>query len=131
MANEELTQRGYLASGSLKGAPFGDFEELNLGATRVSELLTAGVEALVPESIEFSFSAFKPPKSPAAAKPDRVFLQRERRELRPVAAAECFRPPPTKDRPGHRHVSGKVGARPMAEEFYVGRLSRQTATCSW
>jgi type I restriction enzyme M protein len=38
MANEELVQRGYLATGKLKGDPFGDFEELNIGATTIKEL---------------------------------------------------------------------------------------------
>jgi hypothetical protein len=33
MANEELHQRGYLASGKLKGSKFGLFEEFNIGGT--------------------------------------------------------------------------------------------------
>ena len=43
MANEELVQRKYLATGELKGDKFDGFEELNVGATSVSELAAAGV----------------------------------------------------------------------------------------
>jgi type I restriction enzyme M protein len=69
MANEELTQRGYLASGKLKGELFGSFERFNIGATTVKELVTCGIGAVVPEAIDFPFSVYKPPKKPSAAKP--------------------------------------------------------------
>lgn len=88
MANEQLTQQRYLESGQLRGGSFGEFEELQLGATRVSELLVVGVDTLVPSEIEFPFREFKPPQSPPAAKPDRVYLRREDGDLRPVAVAE-------------------------------------------
>jgi hypothetical protein len=44
MSNEELNQRNYLATGKLKGEKFGDFEELNIGATSVKELKAVGVD---------------------------------------------------------------------------------------
>lgn len=88
MANEELTQRGYLASGSLRGQKFGDFEELNIGATTVKELVASGVHAVIPTNVNFPFKLFKPPKSPQSAKPDRVFLLRQQHDLVPVAVGE-------------------------------------------
>lgn len=88
MANEELTQRKYLDSGALKGDPFGDFEELNIGATSVAELVRAGVHATPPASISYPFKHYKAPKKPASVKPDRVFLQRQGNKLRAVAVSE-------------------------------------------
>lgn len=88
MANEELVQRGYLATGKLKGSPFGDFEELNIGASSVAELVAVGVGATVPEAVTYRFKAYKPPKKPGASKPDRVFLRRVGSSLVPVAVAE-------------------------------------------
>ncbi len=88
MSNEELNQRGYLASGKLKGSKFGDFEELNIGATSVRELKAVGVDVIVPFSIDFPFSLYKALKNPGAAKPDRVFLSRQDGKLKPVATAE-------------------------------------------
>lgn len=87
MANEELVQRGYLKTGKLKGEGYGDFEEVNIGATSVAELVSVGVAATVPESIDFPFTR-KGPKKPGAAKPDRVFLRRTGGSLAPVAVAE-------------------------------------------
>lgn len=88
MANEELIQRSYLSSGKLKGDPFGDFEELNVGATTIKELLANGVKAVVPNTVSYKFEAYKPPKNPLTAKPDRVFLRRNGSDLEPVAVAE-------------------------------------------
>ncbi|UQR61581.1 N-6 DNA methylase [Bradyrhizobium sp. C-145] len=88
MSNEELNQRNYLATGKLKGTKFGDFEELNIGATSVRELKAAGVEVIVPSSIKFAFAAYKPLKTPGAAKPDRVFLRRHDGKPHAVATAE-------------------------------------------
>jgi hypothetical protein len=88
MANEELVQKGYLATGKLKGDPFGDFEELNVGATTIKELIASGVAAVVPDTVSYNFESYKPPKNPLAAKPDRVFLRREGSNLIPVAVGE-------------------------------------------
>lgn len=88
MSNEELNQRGYLASGKLKGHKFGDFEELNIGATSVRELKSAGVETIIPTTIAFKFTRYKAPQKPGNAKPDRVFLRRQNGKLIPMATAE-------------------------------------------
>ncbi|MDH7973527.1 N-6 DNA methylase [Sphingomonas sp. AR_OL41] len=88
MANEELVQRKYLATGELKGDKFGAFEELNIGATSVSELASAGVSFTAPATVDYPFQAYKAPKSPGAAKPDRVFLRRTDAGLLPVAVGE-------------------------------------------
>lgn len=88
MSNEELNQRNYLATGKLKGDKFGDFEELNIGATSVKELKAVGVDMIIPASIKFPFKAYKALKTPHSAKPDRVFLRRQDGKLSPVATAE-------------------------------------------
>jgi type I restriction-modification system DNA methylase subunit len=88
MANEELTMRGYLASGELRGEKYGPFELLMIGQTSVETLLQAGVQAMVPASIDYPFKAYKPPKKATSAKPDRVFLRRVGDTLTPVATAE-------------------------------------------
>lgn len=88
MANEELIQRGYLASGALKGDTFGEYELLNIGQTTIKELVAVGVEATPPKSIDFPFANYKAPKKPISAKPDRVYLRRVLDHLVPVATAE-------------------------------------------
>lgn len=88
MANEELAQRGYVSTGRLRGGAFGEYEELNIGATSVGELVAAGVTITVPASIQFPFTTYKAPKKPTASKPDRVFLHRSGSSLAPVAIAE-------------------------------------------
>lgn len=88
MPSEDITREQYLASGTLRGNAFGDFEALTLGATYVSELVTIGVTALVPSAIDYPFTRYTPPKKPASAKPDRVYLRREADRLLPVAAEE-------------------------------------------
>lgn len=88
MANEELHQRKYLEKGRLRGDKFGQFEELNIGATSIAELKAVGLDVLVPASIPFPFTQYKPLKKPASAKPDRVFLQRESGKPVPIAVAE-------------------------------------------
>jgi type I restriction enzyme M protein len=88
MSNEELNQRGYLASGKLKGGKFGDFEELNIGATSIKELIAVGLRAIPPKTVDFPFSSYKALKIPASAKPDRVFFQRRDGRMEPVATAE-------------------------------------------
>jgi type I restriction enzyme M protein len=88
VANEELVQRGYLSTGRLRGAQFGKFEELNIGATTIAELVAAGVAVTVPSTIDFPFKGYKAPKKTTAAKPDRVFLHRSGSSVVPVAIAE-------------------------------------------
>jgi type I restriction enzyme M protein len=92
MPNEELVQRGYLSTGNLRGIPFGEFEELNIGATSIAELVAAGVSITVPASVDFQFRAYKAPKKPTSAKPDRVFLRRSGSSLVPVTVAEYKAP---------------------------------------
>ena len=88
MANEELHQRGYLFEGKVRGMRFGEFEELNIGATTVRELSLVGVDVIVPSTVDFPFVFYKAPKKAEAAKPDRVFLRRQVNKLFPVATAE-------------------------------------------
>jgi type I restriction enzyme M protein len=88
VANEELTQRGYLAGGVLRGTKFGELEELNIGGTTIRELAASGVELTVPAEVAFPFKSYKPPKAPGNAKPGRVFLRRLGSQLCPVAAGE-------------------------------------------
>lgn len=88
MPSEDITREQYLASGTLRGTRFGDFETLTLGATNVSELVTLGVTALVPLAIDYPFTRYTPPKKPASAKPDRIYLRREADRLLPVAVEE-------------------------------------------
>jgi type I restriction enzyme M protein len=88
MSNEELNQRGYLATGKLIGNKFGDFEELNIGATSIQELRAAGVDVIIPTAVDYPFSLYKAVKNPGLAKPDRVFLRRQDGKLKAVATAE-------------------------------------------
>lgn len=88
MANEELVQRSYLTSGTLKGDPFGSFECLNIGATSATELRRSGAAFTVPDSVDFPFTVYKPPKNPGNVKPDRAYLKREGGQLVPVATNE-------------------------------------------
>ena len=88
MANEELHQRGLLIDGKLRGSRFGSFEELNIGGTHVRELKAVGVDVVIPATIDFPFSLYKVPRSPASAHPDRVFLRRQNGRLLAVAVAE-------------------------------------------
>lgn len=92
MANEQLIQRGYLADGQLRGDPFGSLELLDLGATSVGELISSGLDALIPSSISFPFTEYKSPKAPTAAKPDRVYVRRSADHPTPVAVAEFKAP---------------------------------------
>lgn len=88
MASEELVQRGYFTDEGLKGEKFGRYEHLNIGATSIDALVKAGLSTIVPDTIEFSFQHYSPPKKPASAKPDRVFLHRIDGNLTPIAVAE-------------------------------------------
>jgi type I restriction enzyme M protein len=88
MANEELNQRGYLASGKLIGEKFGEFEHLNIGSTSIRELKAVGVDIIIPQEIDFPFKLYKAPKKPESAKPDRVFFRRQGGKLHAVAVAE-------------------------------------------
>ena len=88
MANEELHQRGYLSTGKLVGSKFGEFEELNIGATSTHELKKCGVDIVIPDTVSFPFQSYKPPKHPGACKADRVFLRRHNGNLEPAAIAE-------------------------------------------
>ena len=38
MASEELHQRGLIRDGKLKGSPFGKFEDINIGSSKISAL---------------------------------------------------------------------------------------------
>ncbi len=88
MANEELIQRGYLASGKLRGQAFGTFEELNLGSTSIAELRSSGLDCNPATSVNYPFQVYKVPKIPRNAKPDRVFIDRRKGSPVPVAVAE-------------------------------------------
>ena len=92
VANEELIQRGYLTSGTLKGDTFGAFEHLNLGATSIKELRTSGLESPPVGQVPFPFEAYKPPANPERAKPDGIYAQRMSGSLRPVAVGESKAP---------------------------------------
>ena len=82
MANEELQQRGYLSNGQFKGDVFGSFEHLNLGSTRLDALVAAGIPVTLPLGISYTCLNYKPPKTPAALKPDQLYLQRRSGHLR-------------------------------------------------
>ena len=88
MANEELTQRNYLASGQLRGDAFGLFEELNIGATSVAELKSSGLDFAIAPAVTFPFTEYKRPKTFSACKPDRVLVDRRKGTPLPVAIAE-------------------------------------------
>ncbi|MHB1285595.1 MAG: N-6 DNA methylase [Leptospirales bacterium] len=92
MASEELLKRGYLATGFLKGDPFGEFEDFNLGDTHLADLISAGISAVIPAKIDFLFKLYKVPKKPPSAKPDRLIVLRDKKKLKPVAVAEYKRP---------------------------------------
>lgn len=90
--NEELSQRDYLSSGSLRGDTFGSFEKLNLGATSLGALVQSGFPVTLPEEHAFSATAYKATKKPAALKPDAVYLRRDASELVPIAIGEHKKP---------------------------------------
>ena len=92
MPNEELVQRGYLSSGELKGDAFGTLEILDIGATTIAELMSSGLEAIVPASVTFPFTEYSAPRSPTGAKPDRVYLRRTGSRPIPVAVSEYKAP---------------------------------------
>jgi type I restriction enzyme M protein len=88
VANEELVQRRYLASGALRGDRFGLFEELNIGGSSIAELKTAGLDFTLAPSVAYPFREYKAPKSCGLAKPDRVILDRRKGAPVPVLVAE-------------------------------------------
>lgn len=92
MPSEQLVQDGYIRTEiGLKGLPFGKFEELSLGSTKVNALIKAGVNCTVPSVVNFPFKKYKPTKTPGAAQPDKVYILRNGSNppnLRPVAVAE-------------------------------------------
>ncbi len=88
MASEELRQRGFLKSGSLKGESFGKYEEINIGATSLDALVKAGLEGTLPKSIVFPFREYKAPKKPSSAKPDRLICFRNAGQLTTIAVIE-------------------------------------------
>ncbi len=106
MASEELQQRGYLSSGQLKGESFGSFERLSLGATRLDALVQAGLSVTLPESHSFVCAEYKAPYSPAALKPDDVYLQRRNGIPVPIAIKEQKRPGEFEGRQGPRRALG-------------------------
>lgn len=92
MASEEILKRGYLATGTLKGNPFGEFEDFNLGDTHIADLVSSGILAVIPSKIDFPFTLYNAPKKPTSAKPDRIIVLRDKKHLKPVAVAEYKRP---------------------------------------
>lgn len=92
MANEELIQRNYVQSGHLKGDAYGSLELLDIGATSIGELVSSGLEIIVPGSINFPFKEYQTPRSPLATKPDRVYTRRTGSRTVPVAVAEFKSP---------------------------------------
>ena len=92
MASEELVQRGYMATGVLRGGAYGVFEELDLGATSLQELKGAGLDCTIAAHVPFTFSAYKTPKNPGQSKPDRLILDRRKGTPVPVAVVE-WKPP--------------------------------------
>lgn len=92
MASEEILKRGHLATGALKGNPFGEFEDFNLGDTHIADLVSSGILAVIPSKIDFPFTLYKAPKKPSSAKPDRIIVLRDKKQLKSVAVAEYKRP---------------------------------------
>lgn len=128
MPSEDITREQYLASGSLRGNPFGDFEVLSLGATYVSELVTTGVTALVPAAIDYPFERYKPPKKPGAAKPDRVYVRREGDRLLPVAAEEWKQANKLTTAAHHQEAGEQALFAALALGVHIGVVSGGTAT---
>jgi hypothetical protein len=77
-----------LSAGHFKGDPFGSFEHLNLGATSLASLVTAGLDLQLPDSHSFSPVEYKAPQKPRSLKPDAVYLQRHEGTPLPVAVGE-------------------------------------------
>lgn len=123
MANEELHQRGYLATGKLKGSKFGFFEEFNIGGTTVRELKASGVKIVVPKSVGFPFTTYKMPKNVGLCRPDRLFCERDGGILTPLAVAE--HKAPTKLRVGkdQRYAEEQVIFSGVAANARVGIVS--------
>ena len=92
MANEELSQRGYLKPEGLTGDAFGPYERLNLGATSIAELIACGLDASATNTVPFPFSHYSPPAKPSIAKPDTLFLDRRSGTPVPVANIEWKKP---------------------------------------
>lgn len=88
VSNEELQQRGYLSSGSLRGDTFGSFEHLNLSATTLDALVQAGLPITLPLEHLFECTEFSPSKKPGSLKPDAVYIQRRDALPIPVAVME-------------------------------------------
>jgi type I restriction-modification system DNA methylase subunit len=91
MANEELSQRGYLSTGRLKGERFGPYEKLDLGKTSVAELKTLGIDFAIPDEVPYPFKLYKKPRHPSRAQPDHVYLERIKSQVRPVLVGEFKR----------------------------------------
>jgi type I restriction enzyme M protein len=88
MANEELGQRGYIQKGELKGDGFGAYEQFNIGATSVTELVKAGLPVLIPSKVPFKFIEYKATKNTKNAKVDRLYVDRRSGTLKPIFVAE-------------------------------------------
>ncbi|MFI7585382.1 class I SAM-dependent DNA methyltransferase [Kocuria sp. M1N1S27] len=88
MANEELQQRAYIKGGELRGEGFGSFEHLNLGATNLKALVSAGLSVTLPTAHEFAPVEYRAPAKPATLKPDSVYVQRRDGQAVPVAVGE-------------------------------------------
>jgi type I restriction enzyme M protein len=106
LASEELQQRNYLSSGQLKGESFGSFEHLSLGATRLDALVQAGLSVTLPDSHAFVCAEYKAPYTPAALKPDDVYLQRRNGVPVPVAVQEQKKPGEFEGKQGPRKALG-------------------------
>ncbi len=92
MPSEQLIQLEYFANGQVKGSKYGPFERLQLGQTTASALLSAGVLAVIPDHIDFPFSAYKVPKKTSASKADDFYLRRLSDGVEIVAIREMKTP---------------------------------------
>lgn len=123
MANEELHQRGYLATGKLKGRKFGLFEEFNIGGTTVRELKASGVTIVIPKTVGFPFTTYKAPKNPGLCRPDRLFCSRDGSTLIPVAVAEHKAPKKLRVGRDQRYAEEQVVFSGVASNARVGIVS--------
>ncbi|MFH8466003.1 class I SAM-dependent DNA methyltransferase [Streptomyces sp. NPDC017991] len=85
---EELAQKGYLKSDGVRGKRFGDFEVLELGATTVAKLATAGLDFTPASAVAFPCKRYKAPKKASQGKPDNVYVHRVAGRAIPIAVAE-------------------------------------------
>ena len=92
MPAEELIQRGYLKEGKIKGDKFGSYEILELGSTTIKELERIGLVNNIPDSVNYPFTKYSPPKNPKNTKPDTIFISRISDKVKVVASRELKQP---------------------------------------